>query len=73
MKLEDLCGDSLDNKKTAFYGRVGWESFDLYLITYEGISMAAFPNRTWSAPGCMVYVNRFVDVFIIAEEREKDE
>ncbi len=73
MTLGDLCGPNFDTNRSAFLGEVGWELFDLYLVTYQGISKATNPQQTWDTKNCSVQVSRFVDISISIVERKDDE
>ena len=55
--------------ETAFIGKVGHAEEDaLYLINYEGVVNALFPNQTWKGSPS-VRIKRFVDIEIHIKEK----
>lgn len=72
--LKDLIGSSFRNYKSAFMGTCGVETEEkLFLVTYDCVSLADTPGRTWDFDRCNVQVVRFVDVNITIIGESKDE
>lgn len=60
----DLIGDNFENVKSAFFGDIGSEYNQLFLVSYGCIIKANRPDYTWLGSTCNVKVIRFVDVNI---------
>ncbi len=60
----DLIGTNFENVKSAFFGNIGSEHDQLFLVCYGCIIKANCPEYTWISSTCNVEVIRFVDVNI---------
>ena len=65
--LNDVCHSG----ETAFIGKCGYGPENaLYLISYGHIVLASNPlHQTWSSYGCIVVVERYVDIEINVMEK----
>ncbi len=68
-KLEDFTKNNFSQKKSSFIGKCGNGPRDtLYLICYSCIVKADDTHKLWDLPRCPIYVQRFCNIKIIAED-----
>lgn len=62
---KELCTRDLKSGETAFIGRCGsGPEHSLYLIVYQNVVLANYPNTTWGIDSCSVIVDRYCDIDI---------
>lgn len=68
-KLANICASG----ETAFIGRCGsGPSHNLYLISRDGIALAADPTQEWNDDGWLVEIEQFVDLEILVRLKPKE-
>ena len=69
--LSELTKNNYSDERNAFIGRVGDDDVDnLFIVTYDRISIAESPEETWDNPKCDFTVKRFVDLKITVVEKD---